>query len=46
MVQCMEAWFLADEGALAGFFGDGFNRGALPRRPDVENVSSAIWNAD
>ena len=39
MVQCMEAWFLAGKDALAGFFGDGFNRGALPRRPDVENVS-------
>lgn len=39
MVQCMESWFLADMDALAGFFGDGFNSGALPRRPDVENVS-------
>ena len=39
MVQCMESWFLADMDALAAFFGDGFNRGALPRRPDVENVS-------
>ena len=39
MVQCMESWFLADMDALAAFFGDGFNRGALPRRPDIENVS-------
>ncbi len=39
MVQCMESWFLADMDALAGFFGDGFNSGALPRRPDIENVS-------
>ena len=39
MVQCMESWFLADMDALAGFFGDGFNGGALPRRPDIENVS-------
>ena len=39
MVQCMESWFLADMDALAAFFGDGFNSGALPRRPDVENVS-------
>ena len=39
MVQCMESWFLADKDALAAFFGDGFNRAALPRRPDVENVS-------
>ena len=39
MVQCMESWFLADVDALMAFFGDGFNRGALPRRPDIENVS-------
>ena len=39
MVQCMESWFLADMDALTGFFGDGFNSGALPRRPDIENVS-------
>lgn len=38
MVQCMEAWFLADQDSLAGFFGAGFHRGALPARPDVENV--------
>ena len=38
MVQCMEAWFLADQDSLAGFFGAGFNRRALPARPDVENV--------
>ena len=39
MVQCMEAWFLADRAALAGYFGDGFNENALPRRSDVEEVS-------
>ena len=39
MVQCMEAWFLADTGALAGYFGGGFNHNALPGRPDVENIS-------
>ena len=38
MVQCMEAWFLADKDSLARFFGAGFDRGALPARPDVENV--------
>ena len=38
MVQCMEAWFLADKDSLAKFFGAGFDRGALPARPDVENV--------
>ena len=39
MVQCMEAWFLADRVALAGYFGDGFIENSLPRRTDVEAVS-------
>lgn len=39
MVQCMEAWFLADKDTLAAFFGGGFNRNALPSRTDVENIS-------
>lgn len=30
MVQCMEAWFLADRQALSKFFGPGFNEKALP----------------
>lgn len=39
MVQCMEAWFLADKDALAEFFGNGFNREALPARLEVEDVA-------
>lgn len=39
MVQCMEAWFLADKDTLAEFFGNGFNRGALPARAEVEDVA-------
>lgn len=39
MVQCMEAWFLADQDSLAAFFGKGFNRKALPDRTDVENIA-------
>ena len=38
MVQCMESWFLADKDALAKYFGDGFNRNALPRRSDIEDI--------
>lgn len=38
MVQCMEAWFLADKECLASFFGQGFNRNALPGRPEVEAI--------
>ena len=39
MVQCMEAWFLADRTALARYFGDGFRENSLSRRTDVEEVS-------
>ena len=38
MVQCMEAWFMADKETLAEFFGTGFNEGGLPARPDVEGI--------
>lgn len=38
MVQCMEAWFLADSDALVQFFGNGFNANLLPNRRDVENI--------
>jgi hypothetical protein len=30
MVQCMEAWFVADRRALRDFYGQGFQEGALP----------------
>lgn len=30
MVQCMEAWFLADREAMKAFFGKGFRENALP----------------
>ena len=38
MVQCMEAWFLADKEGLAAYFGQGFNRNALPGRREIEEV--------
>lgn len=38
MVQVMETWFLADESALAKFFGQGFNAGRLPKRRDIEEI--------
>ena len=41
MVQCMEAWFLADLDALAAYFGQGFNRNALPGRQEFEEVAKA-----
>ena len=38
MVQCMESWFLADKDLLEAFFGDGFNRNALPGNRNIEEV--------
>jgi len=40
-VQCMEAWFIADRGWLAEFYGQGFSLGALPARTDVESIPKA-----
>ena len=39
MVQCMEAWFLADKDGLAAYFGQGFNRNVLPGRREIEDVA-------
>ena len=39
MVQCMEAWFLADKEALARYFGQGFNPKALPDNQNIEKVA-------
>ena len=39
MVQCMEAWFLADREALASHYGHDFNEDSLPRQVEVEHVS-------
>jgi hypothetical protein len=36
MVQCMEAWIVADPEALESFYGQGFARGALPARRNLE----------
>ena len=38
MVQCMEAWFLADKDALARYYGQGFTATALPGNPGVEQI--------
>jgi hypothetical protein len=39
MVQCMEAWFLADRGSLARFFGQGFTENPLPGTQDIEGIA-------
>ena len=38
MVQCMEAWFLADKDTLAGYFGTGYGANAIPADPNIEGV--------
>ena len=38
MVQCMEAWFLADREALIEFYGQGFLAGSLPGQPNIEQI--------
>jgi len=38
MVQMMEAWLVADTHALQAFYGQGFNRNALPNNPNVEEI--------
>ncbi len=38
MVQCMEAWFLADRQCLQDFFGNQFQTNALPGNPDIETI--------
>lgn len=39
MVQCMEAWFLADKKVLAEYYGNKFKPAALPQNPNVEEIS-------
>ena len=38
MVQTMETWIVADPDALAGYYGQGFRRSALPNNADIESV--------
>lgn len=41
MVQCMEAWFLADRDSLLEYYGRQFGAGALPPQPNVELITKA-----
>ncbi len=38
MVQIMESWFFADPDALARYYGDEFQRNALKRNPQIEQI--------
>lgn len=41
MVQVMESWLIADIDTLANYYGQGFNRTAIPRNNNVEEISKA-----
>ena len=50
MVQVMESWIIADVDALAAYYGNGFNRNAVPGNSNVEaipktSIESALNNA-
>jgi hypothetical protein len=39
MVECMEAWFMADKKTVADYYGKDFNQNALSKNTNVENIS-------
>lgn len=41
MVQCMEAWFVADRQSLGAYFGKDFKAAVLPARDDVEAIAKS-----
>ncbi|PPD50452.1 MAG: hypothetical protein CTY16_01465 [Methylobacter sp.] len=41
MVECMEAWFMADKNCLAAYFGQGFEVSKLPNQSNIEKISKA-----
>lgn len=41
MVQCMETWIVADTDNLQQFYRQGFRRGSLPQRENLEDVSKS-----
>jgi hypothetical protein len=46
MVQTMETWIVADATSLVRYYGQGFNRNALPRALNLETVDkAAVENA-
>lgn len=45
LVQCMEAWLVADRDCLKVYYGRGFNSRRLPRRREVESIAKADLHA-
>ena len=42
MVQTMEAWLVADIDGLGQFYGQGFQRSAIPTNPNVEEIDKDV----
>ncbi len=45
MVQSMETWIIADAAAVAKYYGNGFQRNALPTTSDLEEVDRTVVSA-
>jgi Domain of unknown function (DUF4276) len=41
MVECMEAWFMADKQALVSYYGKNFKQNALPQNTTIEAISKS-----
>jgi hypothetical protein len=39
MVECMEAWLMADKNTLADYYGNYFKKNVLPQNSNIENIS-------
>ena len=39
MIECMEAWFMADKQTLISYYGQGFNQNALSQNANIEAIS-------
>jgi hypothetical protein len=38
MVECMEAWFMADKESLANYYNKNFHRNVLPKNTNIEDI--------
>jgi hypothetical protein len=39
MVECMEAWFMADKETLANYYGSNFKKDKLPQHNNIEEIA-------
>jgi hypothetical protein len=46
MVECMEAWFMADKKSLANYYGKDFKESVLPQNSNIEDIlKSSLLNS-